>query len=239
MRYAQASCAKPLQNSLLAALPPADLARLRTGLEPVELEARQLLYRAQAPIPAVHFLQSGIVSLVARLERGGAIEIGIIGREGMVGLPLALGAASSPNEALVQVNCRALRMDACEFRQELERTPALLALVLRFECAFHAQVAQTAACNGRHTVEQRLSRWLLMARDRLDADDLPLTQELLSTMLGVRRASVTTAVGILQRAGAIDFIRGHVVIRDHHELERISCECYTAVRREYLLLAGG
>jgi CRP-like cAMP-binding protein len=102
----------------------------------------------------------------------------------------------------------------------------------------HAQVAQTAACNGRHRVEQRLSRWLLIARDRLDADDLPLTQELLSTMLGVRRASVTTAVGILQRAGAIDFIRGHVVIRGRHELERICCECYTAVRREYLLLPG-
>jgi CRP-like cAMP-binding protein len=236
MRYAQASSAMPLQNGLLLALPPADLARLRPGLEPVELEARQLLYRAQAPIPAVHFLESGIVSQVARLERGGAIEIGIIGREGMVGLPLALGAASSPDEALVQVKCRALRMDAGEFRRELDRSPALLAQVLRFECAFHAQVAQTAACNGRHAVEQRLTRWLLMARDRLDTDDLPLTQELLSTMLGVRRASVTTAVGILQRAGAIDFIRGHVVILDRHELERISCECYAAVRREYLLL---
>jgi CRP-like cAMP-binding protein len=236
MRYAQASSAMPLQNGLLLALPPADLARLRPGLEPVELEARQLLYRAQAPIPAVHFLESGIVSQVARLERGGAIEIGIIGREGMVGLPLALGSASSPNEALVQVKCRALRMGACEFRQELERSPAMLALVLRFEYAFQAQVAQTAACNGRHVVEQRLTRWLLMARDRLDTDDLPLTQELLSTMLGVRRASVTTAVGILQRAGAIDFIRGHLVIRDRHALERMSCECYSAVRQEYLLL---
>jgi len=225
-----------LQNGLLAALPPGEFARLRPALELVELEARQILYRAHTRISDVHFLESGIVSLVARLERGGAIEIGIIGREGMVGLPLALGAASSPNEALVQVKCRALRMDAEEFRQELERSPALLRQVLRFECAFHAQVAQTAACNGRHAVEQRLTRWLLMARDRLDTDDLPLTQELLSTMLGVRRASVTTTVGILQRAGVIDLVRGHLVILDRHRLEHMSCECYAAVRREYLLL---
>src|SRR3954464_5132315 len=148
MRYAPDLSVLPIQNGLLAALPPGEFARLRPALELVELEARQILYRAHTRISDVHFLESGIVSLVARLERGGAIEIGIIGREGMVGLPLALGAANSPNEALVQVNCRALRMDAGEFRQELERTPALLALVLRFECAFHAQVAQTAACNG-------------------------------------------------------------------------------------------
>lgn len=236
MRYVPASIIHPLQNGVLAALPPGDLARLRPRLEPVTLEPRQILYRAHVPISGVYFLESGLVSLVARLERGGAIEIGIIGREGMVGLPLALGAESSPDEALVQVKCRALRLGAEEFRQELDRSPALLALLLRYECAFRAQVAQTAACNGRHDVEQRLARWLLMASDRLEANDLPLTQELLSTMLGVRRASVTGAVRILQRSGAIGFVRGRIAILDRQELERTSCECFAAVRREYLRL---
>ena len=236
MRHVQDGNAVPIQNRLLAALPPRDLARLWSRLEPVELDARQILYRAHAPITAVHFLESGFVSLVARLERGGAIEIGIIGREGVVGLPLALGAESSPDEALVQVKCRAFRLDADAFRQELDRCPALLTLLLRYECAFHAQVAQTAACNGRHAVEQRLARWLLTARDRLDTDDLPLTQDLLSTMLGVRRASVTNAIGPLQRDGVIGFSRGHVVILDRKGLERVCCECYAAVRQEYMRL---
>jgi CRP-like cAMP-binding protein len=224
------------RNGVLAALPPDDLVRLRSKLKPVELEARQILHRAQVPIPAVYFLESGIVSLVARLERGGAIEIGVIGREGMIGLPLALGAETSPDEALVQVKCRALHMGADAFRQELDRSPALLGRLLRYECALHAQVAQTAACNGRHAVEQRLARWLLMAHDRLDADDLPLTQDMLATMLGVRRASVTSAVGLLQRAGAIGLIRGHIVITGREALEHAACECYAAVQQEYMQL---
>jgi CRP-like cAMP-binding protein len=234
MRHVQEYSGLPLRNRVLAALPPPALARLRPRLEPVELEPRQILYRPQVPIRTVYFLESGIVSLVARLERGGAIEIGIIGREGMVGLTLALGAVSSPDEALVQVKCRALRLGAEEFRQELDRSPALLTLLLRYECAFHAQVAQTAACNGRHAVEQRLARWLLMAHDRLEGEDLPLTQELLSTMLGVRRASVTSAIGVLQRAGVIGFIRGRILILDREKLERVSCECYVAVCQEYM-----
>jgi len=221
------------ENEILATLPASEYARLRPRMEVVELAARQILHRAQTPIPAVYFLQSGIVSLVARLERGGAIEIGMIGREGMVGLPLALGARRSPDEALVQVKCRALCMDANAFRQELQQSPILLSRLLRFECAFHAQVAQTAACNGRHAVDQRLIRWLLMAHDRLESDDLPLTPELLSTMLGVRRASITTAVGELQRAGSIDIVRGHVVILDRRGLERTCCECYGTVHQEY------
>ncbi|TCZ63233.1 Crp/Fnr family transcriptional regulator [Roseicella aquatilis] len=223
----------PFRNGVLASLPPSDLERIRPKLQMVELEARQILCRPQAPIRAVYFPESGIVSLVARLERGGSIEIGIIGREGMVGLPLAFGAESSPDEALVQVTCSALRMEADDFQRELARSPALLPRLLRFGCALYAQVAQTAACNGRHAIEQRLTRWLLMAHDRLDTDDLPLTQELLATMLGVRRASVTAAIGLLRRVGAIDIVRGHVTILDRPALERLSCECYATVRQEY------
>ena len=224
----------PYQNGLLAALADNNLAISEALLEPVELEARQVLFRPHVPISAVYFLESGVVSLFARLERGGAIEIGVIGPEGMVGLPVALGVSSSPHEALVQVKSRAFRINVDDFRQELQRNSAVLSSMLRFECAFQSQVAQTAACNGRHVLEQRLARWLLMVRDRLNTDDLPLTQELLSTVLGVRRASVTTAVGILQRAGVIELTRGHVLVLDPNGLKRTACECYESVRWEYL-----
>jgi CRP-like cAMP-binding protein len=214
-------------------LPAHDLARLRPKLEPVALTFRQVLYRSHAPIPAVYFLEAGLVSLVARLERGGAIEVGMIGREGIVGLALALGADSSPNEAMVQTAGSALRMDADAFCEELERNPVLMARLLRYEHALHAQVGQTAACNGRHPVEKRLARWLLMASDRLDTLELPLTQELLATMLGVRRAGVCSAIGALERAGILSFKAGRIVILSRQGLEARSCECCAAVRREY------
>jgi CRP-like cAMP-binding protein len=174
-----------------------------------------------------------VVCLVARLERGGAAEVGIIGREGMVGLPLAFGADSSPHEALVQTPGRALRIDATVFRAELKRSPALLALLLRYECALRAQVAQTAACNGRHPLGKRLARWLLMACDRLDTNNLQLTQELLATMLGVRRASVSSAAGALQRAGILGSAKGGIAVLDRPKLEGAACECYAAIQREY------
>ena len=221
------------RNGLLAVLPTTDLARLMRSVEPVELIPRQVLHGAHAQISAVYFLESGMVSLIARLERGGAVEVGVIGREGIVGLPLAFGVGSSPDEALVQAPGLALRMDADAFREELDRSPALLALLLRYQCALHAHVSQNAACNGRHLIEQRLARWLLMARDRLNTRELPLTQEMLATMLGVRRAGVTSTLSAMQRAGIIGFSKGRIVILDPRQLESTSCECYAAIRREY------
>jgi CRP-like cAMP-binding protein len=226
------------RNEILAAMPPQQLARLRPKLEPVELVPRQILHGAHTPIAAVHFIESGMVSLVARLERGGAVEVGIIGREGMVGLPLALGVDSSPDEALVQTGGIALRMRADHFREELDRSPALVARLLRYECAFHTQVAQTAACNGRHPLEKRLARWLLMAHDRCEGRALSLTQDMLATMLGVRRAGITSAVGALQRSGIIAMAKGQIMILDRWNLERAACECYAAVRQEYEKLLG-
>jgi CRP-like cAMP-binding protein len=220
-------------NDLLAALPTAEFALLMPRSEHVEVAARQILHGAHAPIRSVYFPTTGVISLIARLERGGAIEVGMIGREGMVGLPLALGIDSSPEEALAQTAGTALRIGADAFREVLAHTPTLRALLLRYEHVLHTQVAQTAACNGRHLLEARLARWLLMAHDRLDANELPFSQELLATMLGVRRAGVTVAAGVLQRAGAASFSRGRVVILNRRELERVSCECYAAVRQEY------
>lgn len=220
-------------NGLLAALPAPDLARLRRKVEPIALAPRQILHTAHAQISDVYFIESGMVSLIARLERGGAVEVGVIGREGLIGLPLAFGVGSSPDEALVQAPGLALRMDADAFRDELDRSPALMALLLRYQCVLHAHVARNAACNGRHLIEQRLARWLLTARDRLETCELPLTQEMLATMLGVRRAGVTTMLSAMQRAGIIGFSKGRIVILDPRQLESTSCECYAAIRREY------
>lgn len=227
------------RNRILAALPPGDLARLAPALEPVELIPHQILHRMHAPIPEIHFVEAGLVSLVVRLERGGASEVGIIGREGMVGLPVALGATRAAEEALVQVEGRALRLRADLFRAELARSPNLMRLVLRYEAVFRSHLSQTAACNSRHPIEKRLARWLLMAADRVGRDELVMTQEMLATMLGVRRAGITDAVSGLQRAGVIGFARGRVTILDRPALERTSCECYDAIRREYRLLAEG
>jgi CRP-like cAMP-binding protein len=220
-------------NGILAALPAHDLARLQPMLEPVMLCARQFLYTARAPIPAVHFLESGLVSLVARLERGDAVEVGMVGREGMVGLALALGADSAPEEAMVQTAGLALRMPADAFQEALRQSPGLMAQVLRYANALRDQAGQIAACNGRHAIGKRLARWLLMASDRLGTSVLPLTQELLASMLGVRRAGICGAIGALQRAGILGFAAGRIAILDRQGLERHACECHAADRREY------
>ncbi|CAA9272678.1 MAG: cAMP-binding proteins - catabolite gene activator and regulatory subunit of cAMP-dependent protein kinases [uncultured Acetobacteraceae bacterium] len=225
-----------LRNRLLAALPPPDLARLWPQLEPVALLVPQILYAAGQPIPAVHFIETGWVSKVARLEGGDLAEVGLVGREGMVGLSLALGADAASTEAMVQGTGTALRMDAAAFGDALAGSAALHRLLLRYALAFQAQVAQTAACNGRHRLEERLARWLLMAHDRADGDDLPLTQDFLSMMLGVRRSGVTIAAGILQKAGLIRYVRGRIAVLDRPGLEAAACECHAAVRREHARL---
>ncbi len=230
------------RNHLLAALPPPDLARLRPQLEPVALLVPQVLYASGQPIPAVHFVETGWVSMVAQLEGGDLAEVGLVGREGMVGLPLALGADAASTEAMVQGSGTALRMDAAAFGRALSGSTALHRLLLRYALAFQAQVAQTAACNGRHRLEERLARWLLMAHDRAEGDELPLTQDFLSMMLAARRSGVTIAAGILQKAGLIRYVRGRITVLDRPGLEDAACECHGAVRREYARLlpdAGG
>jgi CRP-like cAMP-binding protein len=225
--------APPSRNRLLAALPPEDFAQLWPLLERVELPIRHILHAADEPIAAVHFPETGWVSMLAYLENGDAAEVGLVGREGMVGLPLLLGADRSSLEAMVQAPGTALRLDAGAFRDALGTSPALPTLLSRYVLAHHEQVARTAACNGRHRIEERLARWLLMAHDRADGGEFPMTHEFLSMMLGVRRGGVTIAAGMLQKAGLIRYDRGQVAITDRDGLEAAACDCYGTVRREF------
>jgi CRP-like cAMP-binding protein len=180
-----------------------------------------------------------VVSLLAPLAGGELLEVGVVGREGLVGLPVLLGEDSSTTEALVQAPGTAWRVPAAELRRALETGAALRALLLRYVLAFHVQVAQTAACNARHALEERFARWLLMAHDRAEGDAFPLTQEFAAMMLGVRRAGVSVAAAVLQKAGAIAYAHGRVAVLDRAGLEAASCECYGTVRRQFERLHGG
>jgi CRP-like cAMP-binding protein len=221
-----------ISNRLLAALALEDLYTLRAQLEPVPLPHKQTLSNPGAPIDHVYFPQEGMVSLVQPLQ-GAMIEVGMIGKEGFVGVPVLLGADTSPLEAMVQIPGSALRIEASAFREEARRSTALSGLLLRYAQALQVQISLSAACNGRHTLPERLARWLLTARDRAPSDELPLGHEFLSMMLGVRRAGVTVALGTLKTAGLIRNTHGRVTIVDRHGLEATSCECYRVVRNEY------
>jgi CRP-like cAMP-binding protein len=226
------------RNRLLAALPRYDFARLWPRLEAVELPLHHVLHAPGKPIEAVYFPETGCVSMLAHMEDGDAAEVGMIGPEGMVGLPVLLGADHDDIEAMVQLPGTALRMDTQAFREELDYMPTLRTLLLRYALVHHGQVARTAACNGRHHTDQRLARWLLMAHDRANGDDLQITHEFLSIMLGVRRAGVTVAAGQFQKAGFIRCERGHIAVTDRPGLESVACECYGIVRRAQDQLLG-
>jgi CRP-like cAMP-binding protein len=228
----------PPRNQLLRALPPDVLARLEPFLHPAVLPLRETLLAQDALITSVWFVESGYVSLVASLDDGARAEVGLIGREGMVGSPLATGVETTFIEAMVQSHGTALRMEAAAFRHALDDESAFRTLLLRYLEAQAAQTAQTAACNGRHGLEQRLARWLLMARDRGDSDDLDVTQEFLALMLCVQRPSVTVVAGSLQRAGLITYGRGHIRIIDRAALEAACCDCYAIVNRRFIQVLG-
>ena len=219
------------RNQLLAALPPGDLAQLWPRLEPVQLEFRKVLHTPEEPIAYVYFPETGYVSRLVSMENGDSAEVGLVGAEGIVGIAVLLGEDCDDFEMLVQMPGTALRLSATAFRQELVRIPALQLLVNRYALAHFGEVARTGACNAYHHVDQRLARWLLMAHDRVEGDEFPMTHELLSMMLGVRRAGVTVAAGTLQKAGIIRYGYGQVVITDRPSLEAAACECYGATRR--------
>jgi CRP-like cAMP-binding protein len=231
MPHSHSSSPAAVRNHLLAALPGPVLSRLLSKLEPVALPSGKTLFLPEEPIEAVYFLEVGITSLVLELDEGMRAEVGIVGREGMVGIPLVFGIETAFVEAQVQFPGNALRMSSTMFRKELEECPPLKALLLRYAEAAQAQVAQTAACNARHGLEQRLARWLLMAQDRTDGNELPLTQEFIAMMLGVHRPSITVTAGILQRAGLIQYRSGNITILDRSGMEAAACECYGLVKR--------
>lgn len=227
-----------VRNRLLASLPSDVLAQLLPKFSQVVMENRQDLYRPDGAIEAVYFPESGMISLVANLEDGGQTEVGIIGQEGMLGTSLLSGIDTSFVEAMVQMPGTALRIGITEFRHELDANAPFRAVLLRYNEALQAQVMQTAVCNGRHDLEQRLARWLLMAHDRADREELLLTQEFMAMMLGVHRPSITITAGVLQRAGLIRYTGGRVTVLDRSSLEAASCECYGAVKRRFTALLG-
>ena len=232
---------EPLRNRLLRALPPQEHEDIRRHLVPVRFDQRELLYDAEEPIRYVYFPETMVVSLVSRLREGGTVDVGTAGFEGMAGLPLFLGDDSSSVRAFAQVPGMAMRMDAETFAAVAQAAGPLHQILLRYTQAFLTQVAQTAACNGAHLVEERCARWLLMTHDRVNGPRMPLTHEFLAFMLGVRRAGVTVAMRTLRNADLIRYTRGWVEVLDRPGLEAASCECYAVVRAhtERLLPQGG
>jgi CRP-like cAMP-binding protein len=225
-------------NRLLGLLPPKDYARLRPHLRRITLENRQSLYRAHQPIGFVYFIETGVGSLVNTMANGQASEVGTIGNEGVVGLPLVWGDDRAPTSVYIQVPGAGLRMKATLFKKELARSASMRTVMLHYAHAFFNQVAQSAACNQFHSIEQRCCRWMLMTHDRMQSDKFLLTQEFLAMMLGVQRTGVTAAAGGLQRAGLIHYRRGNVTIIDRRGLVRRSCECYGVSKKEFDRLLG-
>ncbi len=226
------SAGSPFRNEILASLPHAELARLRPHLIRARLVNGQSLHEPNEPIEQVYFFEDGFVSMVSTTNNAShGVEVGLIGREGAVGATAAFDpTATAFNRAQVQLAGTAHRIPATALRAALSDTPTLRdRLFLSLETMM-AQVSQTAACNSRHTLPERCSRWLLLAHDRIDGDELQLTQEFLSIMLAVRRSGVTVAVGTLQSAGIIRTGRGRITIMDRAKLEAGACECYSRVQ---------
>ena len=221
-------------NRLLAALPPEELDRIRPALETVHLGIREYFYEEGSPAGHVWFPHRGVVSLLNRVPEGRAVEFATVGNEGFVGVQVLLGAASMPSMAFAQIPVVASRMEAGAFRAALGANPAFHALLLRYTMALLNQTAQNAACNRAHPIEERCARWLLMTHDRVNRDrHFPLTQEFLVQMLGVRRASVSVAQAMLQKAGLIRYARGTISILDREGLEAAACPCYGVLRAEF------
>ena len=223
----------PRQNLLLAALPDADFARLESSLELVPMPLGHVLYESGNQLQHVYFPTDCIVSLLYVMEDGHSAEIAIVGNEGVVGVALFMGGETTPSRGIVQSAGQAYRLPGRLLKEEFLRAGPLQRLLLRYTQALLTQMAQTAACNRHHTVDQQLCRWLLLSLDRLSSDELVMTQELIANMLGVRREGVTEAAGQLQKLGLIHYSRGRIKVLDRPGLEKKSCECYRVVKLEF------
>jgi CRP-like cAMP-binding protein len=223
----------PVENRILAALADGEREGLFPYLEPVSLQAGEILFAPGDRVRQLYFPINSVVSMLASMEDGTTVEAGVVGNEGIVGLSTILGAEVSTVQGLVQVAGDALRIPAAALMAEFKRGGQLQSLILRHTHTLFTMVSQTAACNRLHTVEERLARWLLTMRDRVESDEYLLTQEFIARMLGTRRSGVTVAAGILQQAGLINYRRGRINILDREGLEEVSCECYRSVKEEY------
>ena len=225
--------ADPRQNELLAALPDAEWQRWSPQLEMVEMPLGEVLYESGGKMTHAYFPTTAIVSLLYVMEDGSSAEIAVVGREGIVGISLFMGGASTPSRAVVKSAGFGYRLKAGTMLQEFNRAGPVLHLLLRYTHALIIQMAQTAVCNRHHSLDQQLCRLLLLSLDRLNGNELVMTQELIANMLGVRREGVTQAAGQLQDAGMISYRRGHITVHDRPGLEKRSCECYAVVKNEY------
>jgi CRP-like cAMP-binding protein len=227
-----------VRNRLLQAMSEDDFARLEPHLEPVSLSVKDRLVEPNQPIEHVHFLEEGLASVVAISPDNERLEVGHIGREGMTGEPVILTVDQTPHQTFIQVAGSGLRMRAEALSGAMEASPSLKALLLRWVQVLMIQTAQSALANGRYTIQERLARWLLMCHDRLDGDDLPLTHEFLSLMLGVRRSGVTEALHVLEGVKIVRTSRGRIHILDREKLEEIAGDCYGLPEAEYAKLIG-
>ncbi|MGB8889505.1 MAG: Crp/Fnr family transcriptional regulator [Candidatus Korobacteraceae bacterium] len=223
------------RNRVLAGLPKAEINRLKPHLSHVTLTQEETLLDGKAPY--AYFLEDGIASVVVTLKNGDTVEVGIIGIDGVVGLPILLGTENGPGRTFIQIAGSGYRVKADVLKEEFERPGHLRRHVQKYMQGFLVQSAQTAACNRLHNIEERLARWLLTCRDRMESDKLHLTHDFLGQMLGAPRTTVTLAAGLLHRAGLIDYSRGIVTITNRPELEQAACECYGIVRNEFQRLA--
>jgi len=222
----------PAQNRLVAAMPADVLERIQPRLERVPLALGKVIYEADETLTHVYFPTTAIVSLLYTMENGSSAEMGVVGCDGVVGIAVFMGGDTTPNRAVVQSAGHAYRMELKDFRDEFRRVGELHRLLLLYTQSLLTQMSQTAVCNRLHSVEQQLCRWLLLSHDRLESDELIMTQELIANMLGVRREGVSVAAHRLQGAGLIRYKRGHLTILDRPGLESEVCECYQVVKTE-------
>jgi len=221
------------RNSLLSALPGSIWERWLPHLESVEMRLGEVVYESGATLSHVYFPTTAIVSLLYVLENGASAEIAVVGNEGIVGVSLFMGGKSTPSRAVVQSGGQGFRLKAQTLEVEFNHAGPVLHLLLRYTQALITQMSQTAVCNRHHSLDQQLCRWLLLSLDRLQGDELVMTQELIANMLGVRREGVTEGALKLQRAGLIRYGRGRISVLDRAGLEKRTCECYAVVKKEY------
>ena len=223
-----------VQNEILRSIPDKEWQVISRKLRPLEMPSHLVLHEPHQASKFLYFAQSGLISLVVFMQDGRTVEAGIVGNEGIVGLPAMMGHSRHPLQEVVQISGAALRIPLPDFRKLARQLPQLLESANRYMASLGLQVAQTAACNRVHDLEQRLARWLLMAHDRVGSNALAITQDFLATMLGTDRPSVTLAEGVLAAAGAIEHARGVVKLLDRQKLESCSCECYSVIFRHGL-----
>jgi CRP-like cAMP-binding protein len=223
---------RSVRNEILLSLPARESAALLSELEFVQMRAYDLLNEMGESIEFCYFMNSGMTSILTIMGDGKGVEVGLTGKEGFIGLPVIVGLRTSATRAVVQITGSAFRLSTEKILQSLAKSPQLAKRLNRYSQELGMQATQVAACNRLHGVEQRLARWLLMSQDRVGGDVVPLTQDFRSHMLGTRRASVTVAAGVLQKAGLIKYARGSVTVVDRNKLEKAACECYTMINRQ-------